>query len=102
MHRAPTFPAVLPPEDEAVAIHLLKAMTRAQRDDRLVDVSDLASDIGVRRSDARRILSALHREGLVDVLRMRVTLAGFAIGSALADQRLTPLRSERPAASRAA
>lgn len=102
MHRAPTFPAVLPLEDEAIAIHLLKAMTRAQRDARLLDLEQLSSEVGVRRSDARRVLSSLHREGLVDVLRMRPTLAGFAIGAAVADETLSPLRRPRAVASRAA
>lgn len=66
-----------------LARHVLRAMTVAQKGGLRVTLDDLAADLGVRRNDVRSAVSALHRQGLVDVLRMHVTLAGFAIGSAL-------------------
>lgn len=77
----------------SLAAHVLRAMALAQSDERRVDLETLTADVGVRRKDVRETLSALHQEGLVDVTRMRLTLAGFQLGSAFASRRLKPLRS---------
>lgn len=77
----------------ALAAHLLRTLAAAQRDGRRVDLDGLTRDIGVRRADVRATLSSLHAEGLVDVLRMRLTLDGFTLGQSLEGRRLAPLRA---------
>jgi hypothetical protein len=77
-------------------------MTTRQRDGRLTTLDDLLHGLAVRRADIRFVVSALHREGYLDALRMRVTLKGFAVGQALAGSELPPLRSNGPLARRAA
>jgi len=66
-----------------LAPYVLQTLARHQLDGRLVTLQDLVAEIGVRRGDLRRTVSALHREGYVDALRMRLTLAGFALASPL-------------------
>lgn len=83
------------PSRDLLAIHVMKRLTIAQTQERLLTLQDLAEDLGVRRADVRRTVSALHQEGFVDALRLRLTLAGFALGSSLVDALLAPLR--RPA-----
>ena len=97
MKAVPTSCAELAPASEAIAIHLLRALTTAQREGRRIGLDDLTADLGVRRAEVRTTLSALHRAGFVDVLHMRPTLRGFAIGQALAGRRLVPLRGARAA-----
>ncbi len=79
-----------------LAAHALRTMAFAQRDGRRVDLDALVADLGVRRLDVRATLSSLHREGLMDVTRMRLTLRGFATGIALAGERLHSLRALPP------
>ncbi len=83
------------PKDEAIAIHLLRALTTSAREGRRTDTAELARDIGVRRTDARRVLTLLDRQGFVDVLTMRPTLAGFALGASIVLDRLPALRAPR-------
>jgi hypothetical protein len=68
-----------------------------QKEGRVANLETLVDDIGVRRADLRRTVSALHREGYVDALRMRLTMAGFALGTALSRAELPPLRTMRAA-----
>jgi hypothetical protein len=77
----------------ALAAHLLRTMAAAQRDARRIDLDGLTRQVGVRRADVRATLSALHTEGLVDALRMRLTLDGFTLGQSLEGRRLAPLRA---------
>ena len=79
-----------------LAAHSLRALAFAQRDGRRLDLDELVTALGVRRVDVRATLSSLHREGLLDVTRMRLTLRGFATGIALAAEQLRPLRSLPP------
>jgi hypothetical protein len=72
--------------------HVLQVLARAQRDQRTSSLDTLVDALQVRRGDVRRAVSALHREGLVDALRMRLSLRGFAIGTALIDRKLPTLR----------
>jgi hypothetical protein len=86
------------PAPEAIAIHLLRAWTTAQIAGERVTLDDLVErlrecDAGVRRDDVRRTVSSLDAQGCVDALRMRLTLAGFAIGRSLLDAELQPLRA---------
>ena len=77
---------------ELVAHHVLRALASAQLDGRVVDLSWLASEVPVRRRDLRSAVTALHREGLVDALRMRLSMRGFTVGVALQRATLPPLR----------
>jgi hypothetical protein len=76
-----------------LAAHSLRLMAFAQRDGRRIDLDQLATALDVRRRDVRATLSQLHREGLLDVTRMRLTLRGFAVGIGLAAEKLKPLRA---------
>lgn len=82
------------PGTDAIAIHLLRALTRCALEGRRTDFEELAREIGVRRADARRVLTMLDHQGYVNVLTMRPTLAGFAAGKLSSS---TPLPSLRPA-----
>jgi DNA-binding IclR family transcriptional regulator len=89
-------------DPELLAVHLLRALCAARVADRSTSLDDLVGRVGARRGDVRRMLSALHREGLVDVVRMRPTLEGFALGRALAGKRLRPFRILRATVIKAA
>jgi hypothetical protein len=67
-----------------------------------MDLETLALTIKVRRGDVRKTVSALHREGLVDALRLRLSLAGFAIGASLLAKELPPIRRAKQAAQKVA
>ena len=92
MKPAPTSCPDLAPRADALAIHLLQALTTRHDEGRLVHLDDLAQAVGARRADVRATLSRMHREGWIDVVRMRPTLRGFALGRALAGRRLAPMR----------
>jgi DNA-binding IclR family transcriptional regulator len=90
------------PSPGSLAIHLVRAMTSAQRDGRSITLDDLVTELGVRRAEARGTLSTLHEQGLLDVTRMRLTLRGFALGQALVSASVQPLRASRGAQVHAA
>lgn len=75
-----------------LAQHLLRALARDHLEGRGSDLDTLTTDLQVRREDVRAVLSLLHLEGYLDVLRMRLTLEGFALGIALSQADLPPLR----------
>lgn len=77
---------------QAIAEHLLRTIARDHLGGRRSDLDSLCATLMVRREDVRSTLSALHREGYLDVLRMRLTLSGFALGCSLLDQ---PVRAVR-------
>lgn len=77
-----------------LAPYVLRTIARYQQSGRLANLQTLVEEIGARRGDVRKTVSALHREGYVDALRMRLTFAGFALGTALMKVELPPLRSE--------
>jgi DNA-binding GntR family transcriptional regulator len=95
-HPGPAFQA------DTLAMHLIAALVSAHAAGQRLDLDGLAQHVGARRADVRRTLSALHREGYLDVLRMRPTLQGFALGRALAGRALPPLRRASAAVTRAA
>lgn len=66
------------PDDRLVALGAMSLMRAAQEEGRRITALDLARTLEVRRVDVRRIVSELDRRGLVDALRMRLTLLGFA------------------------
>lgn len=86
------------PSNEAIAHHLLLALREAGARGTRTNLEELSRELGIRKADARVVLSELDRRGLVDVLRMHLTLVGFGVAESLAGKRLPPLRtsSERP------
>lgn len=80
-------------EPKVLAAHVLVALARAQRARRLVTAQDVATELDVRKSDVRAIVTRLHHEGHVDALRMHLTLSGMALACALAKKELRELRT---------
>ena len=89
-------------DPKTLAAYILQALTLAQMEGRSENLETLVEALRVRRKDIRSTLTLLHRHGLVDVLRMRLSLAGFAIGTALLGQPLPALRKVPTAAIAAA
>lgn len=86
----------------ALPAHVLRALAQAQSEGRPSSLETLTQELGVRRADVRRTVTLLHRQGFVDALRTRLTLAGFALGRAYLGQALSPLRRVKTAESVAA
>lgn len=82
---------------QALAPHVLRSLAVAQKLGRPITLLELSRDLGVRKGDVRAAVSALHHQGYVDALRLRLTLPGFALGAALAARPLPPLRRPEPA-----
>lgn len=76
-----------------LSMHLLQALAHAQVEGRRSNLETLRDELEVRRTDIRAAVSQLHREGMLDALTMRLSLQGFAIGQALSDATLPPLRA---------
>lgn len=85
-----------------VSAHVLRALAENQTEGRASTLETLTDALQVRRTDVRAAVSALHREGYLDVLRMRLTLRGFAVGRALVGQALPELRPAQVARAAAA
>jgi hypothetical protein len=86
-----------------IAPYVLRALANAQMEGRCMDLETLALEIEVRRVDVRKTVSALHREGLLDALRLRLSMKGFALGTAMLRKDLGPIRrpeqvTEQPSA----
>lgn len=84
-----------------LALHVVKRMTSAHKAGELCTLERLVRELKVRRRDLRSVLTALHEEGIVDVLHMRLTLNGFAVGHSLEGTqlpsfRVKPLRRAQP------
>lgn len=77
---------------EALAEHVLRTLAEGHLEGRKSDLDSLVAELRVRRADVRSVLTALHCEGYVDVLRMKLTLEGFALGCALMDRDLPAVR----------
>lgn len=86
------------PSPEAIAHHLLVALRAAGERGARTNVDELSRELGIRKAEARAVLSELDRRGLVDVLRMHLTLVGFGVAETLARRPLPALRvaKERP------
>lgn len=90
---------------QALSAHILRHVAAAQlagMKSAPAKVDVLAVDLKVRRVDVRRALSALHKQGFMDVAQMRLTLAGFALGKALEGRQLRSIRIPQARESRAA
>ena len=83
-------------QKRTLAAHVLHALITATKQGRTFDIELFSARRPVSRADVRRVVDQLHREGMVDS-RMRPTLAGFAIGSALLRCKLPSLREPTPA-----
>ena len=82
-------------DTKSIASHLLVALSHAQAERRAVGVDQIASTIGVRKADVRTLVSRLHAEGHVDGARLRLTMSGLALATALAGSKLrAPRRQE--------
>ncbi len=75
--------------------YILKSLAKHQIEGRRVTLQTLVDEIGVRRADLRDAVSALHLEGYLDVLRMRLTMSGFAVGAGLINVDLPTLRRSK-------
>lgn len=72
--------------------HLLRTLYAFQQEGETVTLETLTRALQVRRTDVRRAVTAMHHEGVLDALRMRLTLRGLALGAAFAASPLRPLR----------
>lgn len=84
--------------DRTVASHVLRELARHQLRGRVARLDDLASEIGVRKEDVRRVVSRLHAEGHVDGKRLRLTMTGLVLASSMRQCKLPPVRAIVPAA----
>ena len=75
-----------------LSMYVLRALAEAQTEGRRTNLETLVDQLQVRRHDVRGVVTTLHQQGLVDVLHMRLTLEGFAIGRSLLQQKLPALR----------
>lgn len=82
--------------------HLLRTLYAFQREGAIVTLETLTTALKVRRTDVRRAVTALHHEGYLDALRMRLTLRGLALGAAFTAAPLRPLRRPSLRAAKAA
>ncbi len=78
-----------------IAPYVLRALAQAQTEGRCMDLENLSREIEVRKADVRKTVTALHQQGLVDALRMRLSLQGFVMGRAMMKANLGPI--QRPA-----
>jgi hypothetical protein len=84
---------------DVLAIHVMRALSRAQQRGESLSLEALASLLQVRKVDVRRVVSALDKRGFVDAMRMRVTMMGFVLGCSVTG---SELKSARKPAKRAA
>lgn len=77
---------------KTIAAHVLRTLAAAQGNGEKLTLDALTTRLSIRRTDVRSTLTALHREGHIDVLRMRLTLSGYALGTALLEVAPAALR----------
>lgn len=80
---------------KVLAPHVLSALFQSQAEGTLSSLDTLVDTLKVRRADIRRTVTSLHQEGHVNVLTMRLTMTGLALGSAYASETLPALRKPR-------
>jgi hypothetical protein len=89
-------------DTKSLAAHVVVSLAHAQELGRVVRLDELASDIGVRKSDVRDVVTRLHAEGHVDALRLRLTMSGFAVATSLSQCKLRDTRRHEVAIARGA
>lgn len=77
---------------QTIASHVIRELARHQLRGRAVRLDSLAAEIGVRREDVRRVVSALHHEGHVDAKRMRLTMTGLVLAASMRSCKLPRVR----------
>lgn len=85
-----------------VSAYVLRSLAQAQTEGRSSTLQTLIDELQIRRADVRSAVSALHRGGYLDVMRMRLTLQGFAVGRALLEKELPEPRPAKVAEAAAA
>ena len=76
-----------------LSMHVLRALAEAQIEGRRSNLETLVEQLQVRRPDVRGAVTALHKQGLVDAIHMRLTLEGFAVGRSAMARSLPDLRA---------
>lgn len=87
---------------KSLAAHTIVTLAHAQELGRTVRLDELATEIGVRKADVRKVVTRLHAEGHVDALRLRLTMTGFALATTLADCKLREPRQHEVLVARVA
>jgi hypothetical protein len=80
-----------------LAPHILRALATSQYRGQPLTIEALVAKLKVRKVDVRAAVSALHTQGLVDALTLRLSFQGFAIGTALRSHKLPAIRRPAPA-----
>ena len=75
-----------------LSMHVLRALAHAQTEGERATLDTLVDQLKVRRRDVRAVVTALHKQGLVDAIHMRLTFQGFAVGRSLVAQELPAIR----------
>ena len=75
---------------------LLTTLFRCGRDNETIDIIGLAGRCGAELPAVRRAMTALERAGLADAGRLRLTLAGLALGAALSEPSERERVEQRP------
>jgi hypothetical protein len=101
LHHTET-PAMTSLDKKSIAAHVVVSLARAQERGHAVRLDELAADIGVRKADVREVVTRLHAEGHLDALRLRLTLSGLALATALAGSALRAPRAEELRVARVA
>lgn len=78
---------------QTIASHVLRELAREQLRGRAVRLDSLATEIGVRRDDVRRVVTALHHEGHIDAKRMRLTMTGLVLAASMRNCKLPRVRA---------
>ena len=77
---------------QTIASHVIRELARHQLRGRVARLDTLATEIGVRREDVRRVVTALHHEGHVDAKRMRLTMTGLVLATSMRSCKLPRVR----------
>ena len=77
---------------QILAPYVLAVLYNAQAEGRLMTLASLVSEIKVRKVDLRSTVTALHQQGYLDAMTMRLSFVGFALGSKYARQGLPDVR----------
>lgn len=80
-----------------LAPHVLRLLAAAQYRGRPMTLQDLVDRLKIRRVDLRHTLTAMDQQGLLNVLTLKLTLQGFAVGTALRTRKLPAIPRQTPA-----
>lgn len=80
--------------NQTIASHVIRELARQQLRGRVARLDTLATEIGVRREDVRRVVTSLHHEGHVDAKRMRLTMTGLVLAASMRRCKLARVRDD--------